>query len=37
MELFISNKFVSVKLPPAGNLSFLSKGPEGAIDMAAAA
>ena len=37
MELFISNKFVSVKLPPAGNLSFLSEGLEGAIDMAAAA
>lgn len=36
-ELFISNKFVSVKLPPAGNISFLSEGPEEAIDMAAAA
>ena len=36
-ELFISNKFVRVKLPPAGNISFLSEGPEGAIDMAPAA
>lgn len=35
--MYISNKFVSVKLPPAGNVSFLSEGPEGAIDMAPAA